>query len=216
MKLTHLSLAIIFFVALHSCQNSGQNQTAINSTTSLTTNNVPDTRAKDEIYFLNKVKTGTDTLTYMNSFQKDSLINAFNKYAIDSLKRIQAWEMIVTGTSDDMGSATSIAQQLYDMDDPIYNVSFVAPIKIDRSTDTIASDNRVDFVFTVHKNSKDVLEKKRLEMIKNLNKGDTVLVSGGLTHLVHGKFDFSKALDGSTNFKYDLLANEIKKKTKGK
>ena len=210
MKLTHLSLAFLLSIIFYGCQPPG------NSSNLNTAEDVKDTRAKDEIYFLNKVKKETDTISYFNAIQKDSLIKAFNKYAIDSLKKIQSWEMIVTGTSDDMGSATSIAQQLYDMDDPIYNVSFVAPIKIDRSTDTIASDNRVDFVFTVHKNSKDVLEKKRLEMIKNLNEGDTVLVSGGLTHLVHGKFDFSKALDGSTNFKYDLLANEIKKKTKSK
>jgi len=170
-----------------------------------------DRRPKEEIAFLNRVKAESDYHIQSNAAQKDMHINAFNKYALDSLKTIVNWEMIVTGINDDTMDATTVAKMLLSSD--VYNLQLVAPIKIDRSVDTIAIDNRVDFTLTIPKTPKGDTLKKQLQVVQKLKAGDTVIVSGALTHLDDkGKINFASFYDKSLPWNIDLLQTKIRKK----
>jgi hypothetical protein len=91
------TLVILMCVTCFACQNSPKrdgnlNQAAISET--------QDPRTKDELSFLNRVKKESDDDFTTDAIKKDSHIEAFNKYAADSLKKIANWEMIVTGIDD--------------------------------------------------------------------------------------------------------------------
>ncbi len=174
---------------------------------------VKDIRPKEQIYFLNRVKADSHTFTYANALQTDNLIKAFNKYAIDSLKEIQSWEMIVSEINDDEYDASSFAKGMSMTDYPFYNLKLAAPVKIDKSVDTTASDDRVDFVYTILKDPKGEELKKQLSIMQTLHEGDTVLVSGSITHLNDElKIDFTDVFQSFLPWKIDLLINDIKKK----
>ncbi|MGZ3755506.1 MAG: hypothetical protein ACXVAY_00845 [Mucilaginibacter sp.] len=172
---------------------------------------VPDNRPKDELYFLNRVKAEADYELSQNAVQKDMHIDAFNKYAKDSLKKIVNWEMIVTEINDNEFAANSVAKTLFGNN--VYNVELVAPIKFDKSVDTIAIDNRVDFTLTIPKKPKGDLVKAQLSTIQTLKKGDTVIVSGALTHLDdQSKVNFAEFYEHYQPWNIDLLQTEIHKK----
>lgn len=199
--LTYFSLLII----LLGCNNPQTNSNA-------SIDNI-DMRPKEEIYFLNKVSAESDYDIKSDAIKKDAHIEAFNKYAIDSLKKIQNWEMIITNINDNGFRGNSVARVLLSYNTPVYNIELVAPIKYDNSVDTIAIDNRVDFTFTIPKQPTDQEYKKQISILKSLNKGDTVIVSGALTHLNStGKIDFSEFYNRYVPWNVDLLINDIHKK----
>lgn len=200
-----LFLCSVFF----SCQNNRkQSQT---STLNVLVEN--DIRPKDEIYFLNRVKIESDYEITSNAVKKDNHIKAFNKYALDSLKKVTDWEMIVTEVNDMQNATSSFAEALGINNNPVYNLLLVAPIKIDNSVDTIAIDNRVDFTYTMPKEPKGDELKRQLTIIKTLNKGDTVIVSGALAHLDNKlKVNFASFYDETLPWNVDLLLTDIRKK----
>ncbi|WP_214072399.1 hypothetical protein [Mucilaginibacter sp. dw_454] len=74
--------------------------------------------------------------------------------------------------------------------------------------------NRVDFTYTIPKNPKGDALKKQLTIIKTLNKGDVVTVSGALTHFDdNGKINFASFYDSYGPWNIDLLLSDIKKST---
>jgi hypothetical protein len=89
-----------------------------------------------------------------------------------------------------------------------------APIKIDKTVDTIASDNKVDFTYTILKTPKSNDLKKQLTVIKKLSKGDTVIVSGAVTHIDNNlKVNFASFFDEIFGtWAVDLLITDIHKK----
>jgi len=201
------------------CQNSGSSKASTTDTTisrvSKSTATAVDNRPKDELYFLNRIKAESDNDVTSNAIKKDIHITAFNKYAADSLNKIYDWEMIVTEINDNQLEASSLAKALFDLDNnPVYNLQLVSPIKIDKTVDTIAIDNRVDFTYTVPKNPKGDTLKKQLTLIKTLSKGDTVIVSGALTHIDNGgKVNFASFYDQYLPWNVDLLLKSIRKKS---
>ncbi len=203
MKINFL-FACLLCCIIYSCQNPGQ----ISNEASVT-----DTRPKDQIYYLNKVKADNETYRFTpEATIKDSVKAAFDKYAIDSLKNIRSWEVVVEGI-DDFGLSSTVAKATLDIyNNPVYNLRLVAPIKIDNSIDTIEYYNRADFTYTIPKNPTDDFLKKQLAIIKTLTYGDTVLVSGSLTHVEDGKITFAPLFDERWNV--DLLLTDIKKKGK--
>jgi len=171
-----------------------------------------DQRAQDELIFLNRIKAESDYEITSNAAKKDVHIAAFNKYALDSLKKVSGWEMIVTEINDNRYDQNKTAKVIFG-GAPAYNLKLVAPIKIDKTADSIAVDNRVDFTVTVPKNANSEMLKAQLNVIKNLSRGDTVIVGGSITHLDEvGKVNFASFYDGMANWNLDLLATDIQKK----
>ena len=172
-----------------------------------------DQRSQDEVIFLNRVKAESDYEITSNAAKKDVHIAAFNKYALDSLKKVSGWEMIVTEINDNQYDQNTTAKVIFG-GAPAYNLMLVAPIKIDKKVDTIAIDNRVDFTVTIPKTANSEMLKAQLNVIKNLSKGDTVIVAGSITHLDEaGKVNFATFFDGVAYWKLDLLATDIQKKS---
>jgi len=172
-----------------------------------------DQRAQDELIFLNRIKAESDYEITSNAAKKDVHIAAFNKYALDSLKKISGWEMIVTEINDKNYDQNTTAKVIFG-GAPAYNLKLVAPITVDKKTDTIAIDNRVDFTVTIPKSANSEMLKTQLNIIKNLSRGDTVIVAGSITHLDEaGKVNFSTFYDGMANWNLDLLATDIQKKS---
>ena len=174
--------------------------------------NNTDNRPKAEIAFLSRVLAESDYNVTSNAASKDSHISAFNKYAVDSLKQIANWEMIVDEVNDNEFSSSTAGKILFS-DTEVYNVKMVAPVKIDRSIDTIAIDNEVEFTLTIPKNPKTDTLKKQLSVIQTLKKGDTVIISGALTHLdKNGKINFASFYDQMLPWNVDVLQTAIHKK----
>ncbi|GAB2983983.1 hypothetical protein GCM10027049_21870 [Mucilaginibacter puniceus] len=203
MKSNYLLFACLFCSVIYSCQNPGQTS---NEAT------VKDTRPKDQIYFLNKVKADRETHLFTNNATvRDSVKAAFNKYAVDSLKKIQSWEMMVDEVNDNISSTSSVAEVTFDKyNTPLYNLKLITSAKVDNPGDTIAYEDRTDYTYTLPKNPTDDFLKKQLAIIKTLTYGDTVIVSGSLTHIKDGKIDFTSLFDESWNL--DILITDIKKK----
>jgi hypothetical protein len=202
MKINYLLFACLLCSVIYGCQNLSQKSEEVT---------VKDTRPKEQIYYLNKVKADNEIYLYTSmATVKDSVKAAFDKYALDSLKKIQSWEMLVEGV-DDTGLSSSVAEVTLDTySTPVYNLRLVSPIKIDNTIDTIAVDNRADFTYTIPKNPTDDFLKKQIAIIKTLTYGDTVIVSGSLTHVEDGKITFAPLFDEQWNV--DLLITDIKKK----
>lgn len=214
MKYIKLSVVFVISALIFSCQNPAQQQASNNSTPKPKEPAYTDTRPKDEIYFLNKVKAESDDEVTSDAVKKDTHISAFNKYAADSLKNIVNWEVIVTDINDHTRQASSTAKAFLNIDsNPVYNFIFVAPIKIDKGVDTIAIDNRVDLTYTILKQPKSEALKKQLAMLKNSSKGDTVLISGAITHLDAAmKVNFADFYEDFTTWNVDVLLTDIRKK----
>ncbi|HVT63115.1 MAG TPA: hypothetical protein VHD33_06495 [Legionellaceae bacterium] len=181
-------------------------------------NRTPDTRPKEEIAFLNRVNAeGEFTGTHVNSVLQDAHIKAFDKYAYDSLKHISNWKMIFLSVDDDQANTNSVASVLGINANPCYNVRLTAPINLIKSEDefgnNISYGNRVDFTYTVLKTPNDTNLEKRIELIKDLKMGDTVLVSGALTHVNgDGKPSFAVFyIDAGTKWNVDLIATKFEK-----
>ena len=214
MKSAKYLIFISFVFILFGCQQNGakkQNQTEPPSV-STEIKKDDDARPKDQRYFLDKVEAESDYDITSNSIKKDFHIESFNKYAKDTLKEFKDWEFVVTEINDYSTSASTIGKLLGFDSGPIYNLVLVAPIKIDRSVDTIAISNRVDFTYTLPKKPKNAGLLKQLSVIKTLSKGDVVLVSGALTHLDDkGKINFASFYDQMGPWNVDLMVNAIRK-----
>jgi len=219
MKLITKSFPILFLgITLYGCQNTAK--TSVDLTTTTTTTNqassttvIDDNRPKEELNFLNKA--GAEYEDYdSNAAQKDKRVADFNKYATDSLKKIAGWEMIVSEVNDENFSSNSFAKAFFDLDNnPVYNLELVEPIKYDKSVDTIGINNRVEFTYTLPKTPKGDSLKKQLALIQNLKKGDTVIVSGALTHIDDNlKVNFAAVFDKGMPWQVDLLATSVRKK----
>lgn len=214
MKLFKSYLVLISLAVLAGCQNSNKNKDPEFPELYLVPEkpNNTDDRPKEEITFLSKVLAESDQNVTSNAVSKDSHISAFNKYALDSLKHIVNWEMIVDEVNDNEYDSSSAGKVLFN-GSPIYNLLLTAPVKIDRSVDTIAIDNRVDFILTIPKQPKSDTLKKHLSVIQALKKGDTVIISGALTHLDNnGKVNFASFYDQTLPWKIDVLQTAIRKK----
>lgn len=206
---------ILLSTTLFACQNRDQ-KTSKNaySDVAVKTDSDHDSRPKEEISFLNRVKAESDYEVTSNAVKKDAHIKAFNKYSLDSLKNIKDWEFTVTEINDASSDANSFIKMLGDLDNnQIYNLVLVAPIKIDNSVDSVAIDNRVDFTYTIPKNPKNAVLIKQLSILKTLQKGDVVIVSGALTHLDdNSKVNFESFYDQYGPWNVDLLLTDIRKK----
>src|SRR5438067_227927 len=95
--LTIISSALIF---LGCQQNKPGNLNQTNPAVTATEAKEDDARAKDQRYFLSKIQAESDYDVTSNSIKKDSHIEAFNKYAKDTLKEFKGWEFIVTEIND--------------------------------------------------------------------------------------------------------------------
>lgn len=207
-------LAVVLSITLFGCQNQSKEK-AINANKNVSQDTKVDSdpRPKNQIYFLNKVHTESDYSITSNSIKKDAHIEAFNKYAKDTLKEFKNWEFIVDEVNDNRSDANTISQIFGWDENPIYNLIAVAPVKIDNSVDTIAIDNRVDFVYTLPKSPKGASLKKQLLVIKDLNKGDIIIVSGAVTHLDNkGKINFASFYEQDLPWNVDLMVSDIRKK----
>jgi hypothetical protein len=207
-------LLVFLTIGIYGCQNQTEQQN-IAADTSLFTDTTPlpeiDRRPTTQVNFMNKVKADSDYEITSDAIKKDTHIEAFNKYATDSLKNISGWEMIVTEINDNDMAMNSFSSVL-GLAGPVYNLVLTAPIGIDRTVDSLAINNRVDFVYTLPKSPKGDVLKKQLDIIKTLNKGDVVIVSGAITHVNDkGKIDFSPFYDEYGPWKLDLLLNTISK-----
>ena len=205
---------IVLCTTLFACQNNGQKQSQTGQSNLVEIKN-EDPRPLEQQRFLNRVKVDADYSITSDAIKKDDHIVAFNKYAIDSLKSIKNWEMIVTEITDNSYNSSSFAKAFLDVDNhPVYNLLLVAPIKIDRSIDTIAIDNKVEFTYTILKSPKGDNLKQQLVILKNLTKGDTVIVSGSITHLDESlKVNFASFYENFANWNVDLLLTDIRKKS---
>ena len=171
-----------------------------------------DLRPKDEIAFLNRVNDEMEFNGNSNAADKDAHVLAFNKYVRDSVQHVTGWEMIVTGVNDDAFRASSTAQRLDNDEGSCYNVMLAAPIKPYKG-DPLTAGNEVEFTYSLGKNPDDPLLIKRIEIIKALNPGDTVIVSGAVTHLDGDKFLNFEELYGQL-WNIDLVATKFEKKHK--
>ncbi|MFD0792770.1 hypothetical protein ACFQZX_04035 [Mucilaginibacter litoreus] len=207
--------AILLITTFFGCQNQSKEK-AVNETKNVQpqeTLDSSDPRPKDQTYFLNKVKAESDYDITSNSIKKDAHIEAFNKYAKDTLKEFKDWQFVVDEVNDNDYEANTVSKILGFNVNPIYNLKLVAPIKIDNSVDTIAIDNRVDFTYTIPKSPKGASLKKQLMVIKDLNQGDTIIISGAVTHLDDkGKINFAPFYDQYLPWNVDLIVSEIRKK----
>jgi len=213
MKPVKIYPIIFFCVAILGCQSKTKQQVTANSSIFKDTTPVPDKdpRPVQEVSFLNRVKAESDYEITSNAVKKDAHIVAFNKYALDSLKNITGWEMIVTDVNDNSLSSNTVVSKLGD-GSPVYNLVLTVLVKIDRSVDSVGVDNRIDFTYTIPKDPKGDALKKQLAVIKTLNKGDAVIVSGALTHLDDsGKVNFASFYDSYGPWNIDLLLNNISK-----
>jgi len=176
-----------------------------------------DTRPKSEISFLHRVKNeGEFSGKVENVAQQDAHIKSFDKYAADSLKNIQDWKMIYIGVNDNSIKSNSIASALGINNAPCYNIELVAPVGLIRSEGefghNIAEENRVNFTYTLLKSPNDANLEKRIELIKTLKEGDTVVVSGTLTHVdLAGKTTFAPLFVDGGYWNVDLLATKLEK-----
>lgn len=170
-----------------------------------------DLRPKAEIAFLNRVDSESAFGDNANAADKDAHIKAFNKYVSDSLQHISGWEMIVTNVNDD-ALKTNSAVSAYGMDGvPHYNVMLAAPIKPYKG-DPLTAGNEVEFTYSILKEPADTDLKKRIELIKTLASGDTVIVSGALAHLDSDKkLNFEELYTGG-GWNVDLLPTKFEKK----
>ena len=209
-------LSITFFACQQNqTKNQTENQTPVAATKPpAEEKKADDERPKDQIHFLEKVKAESDVEVTSNALKKDSHIAAFNKYVLDSLKNVKVWKFIVDEINDNSFDANSITKTMGNGNE-VYNLMLVAPIKIDNSVDSIAMNNRVDFTYTIPKNPKGAVLKKQLEIIKGLNKGDVVIISGALTHIDdNGKVNFASFYDQYQPWKLDVLVSDIQKGSK--
>jgi len=216
MKLNTTWTIILLSITFSACQNQAHNQVQSPQASAAPTNTDVETRPKEEVHFLNKVLAESDYDITSNAIKKDEHIKSFNKYALDSLKDIKDWELIVTEINDNSFDANSVISTLGNASAaPIYNLKLVAPIKIDNSVDTISISNRVDFTFTTPKDPKNEGLKKIVAILKTLSKDDAVIVSGSLTHVNgKGKVDFSSFYDQYGPWNVDVLLSDIRKKAK--
>jgi hypothetical protein len=110
-----IGLIILLVMMTFGCQNNKpQTTTAADSTLFNDTTPVPDKdiRPTAEVNFLNKIKAESDYDITSDAIKKDSHITAFNKYALDSLKNISGWEMIVTEINDNENSSNSVMSKI--------------------------------------------------------------------------------------------------------
>jgi hypothetical protein len=214
MKFNKIYPALVICIIAFGCQNNKQQTTAADPGIFKDTSPIPDKdpRTKEETHFLDKVKAESDYEITSDAIKKDTHIEAFNKYALDSLKNITNWEMIVTDINDNYASSNSVIAKLGN-GSPVYNLVLTSLIKIDKSVDSVAIDNRVDFTYTIPKSPKGDALKKQLAVIKTLSKGDVILVSGALLHLDdNGKVNFASfysTYGGPWNV--DLLLTDVSK-----
>lgn len=213
MKIVNPYSFIFLCIITCGCQGNKQQTNAADSTLFKDTGPVAeeDIRPAEQVSFLKRVKAESDFEVASDAIKKDTRIAAFNKYASDSLKSISGWEMIVTEINDDPLSSNTVMTAIGN-GSPVYNVVLTAPVKIDRSVDSVAVDNRVDFTYSIPKEPTSDALKKQLAIIKTLSKGDVIIVSGSLTHLDdNGKVNFASFYDHYTNWNIDLLLTGVKK-----
>lgn len=175
-----------------------------------------------EIKFLKLVDSLRDDnlSTDGNAIKTDKKIQDFNKYAVDSLKEVKDWIVVVNEVNDSPMGASSTGALLFNVDS-VYNLRMYATIRnftekeFDKSLDSL-NHPQADVVFltyTVPKAPTDEKLKKHLDIIKKLSMGDTLLISGAVTRLNKDlKPDFSELIKSYGEWEVDFLATDIKKK----
>lgn len=201
-----LFLFAIFPVIL-SCNQSLKNKAV----------SVSDDRPKSQLYFNHMVDSlSNDYQTTNNSAKADLRYEEFKKYALDSLKEIKDWVVLVNEVSDYVGDANSTAPLRMDLSKPIYNLKMYSVIRMyDKINPSLDSVNlpQGDVIFLTYTTPKSPKDKKFIDLIKSVNNGDTLLVSGSLTHINQDyKIDFKDMMKTGYAWNFDLLASEIKKK----
>lgn len=180
-----------------------------------------DLRPKDQIAFMSKVNSIQNNFGIStNAALKDSITSGFNKYALDSLRSVKDWHLIVNEIDQSPEFSSSFAKAMYDLDkDPVYNIRLYSVIKdfetIDPRLDSINAPQAdvVYFTYTIRKDERESNLKNHLSLIKTLKTGDTLLVSGSITHIGENlKPDFSEVIEESSSWELDILPTELKKK----
>lgn len=148
-----------------------------------------------------------------NTAKQDNFSDSFTKFALDSLKNVKDWEFIVNGIDDNEFASNPIARNMLE-GQPIYNLKLISIIDPSAITaDTLSIDNYANFIITVPKKPNGALFIKQVELIKSLNSGDTVLVSGDITYVNNQlKVDFSDVVKDIYSSNIDILASDIKRK----
>lgn len=182
---------------------------------------VTETRPASQLKF-NKIvdSISHDYSTIDNAAKMDERVSFFNKYAQNELKDINNWEVVVNEVSDDNYSKSSFADAILDPNLPVYNLKMYSVIrmydKIDKSRDSLNLPQG-DVIFitcTVPKQEKQSKNGKSwLNVVKNASNGDTLLISGSITHIDENlKPDFRSLISEDGYWNVDLIPTEIKKK----
>ena len=174
---------------------------------------VDNTLPKDEQQFFNKVKAEKDWNLLANPIQRDAHIAAFNKYALDSLKKIHSWEMSIEEINDKSMYANSFAHALFNLDtEAVYNVDLIIPETLDPTKDSLDT-HTMHFTYTILTHAPTAPLQRQLAVLQSLHVGDDVIVSGSITHIDENlKPNFATFYIDSTPWNLDLLITDIKKK----
>ncbi|HEY5325922.1 MAG TPA: hypothetical protein VIJ27_02895, partial [Mucilaginibacter sp.] len=89
-----------------------------------------DTRPKSQLLFNHIVDSLSEDSYSTNAAKTDVRVQWFNKYALDSLRNIKNWQVIVNEVSENTNDASSVAKQLLDLSKPFYNLKMYSVIKM--------------------------------------------------------------------------------------
>lgn len=177
-------------------------------------------RPSDQIQLMHKIESiSRDYSILQNAAKADLEIASFNKYAEDSLKDVKNWVVVVNEINDDPSSANSFAKGMFDLSRPVYNLIMYSTVtnnaEINPVLDSI-NHPQAEVVFLNYTLPKDPSNQKliaQIDLIKHLNPGDTLLVSGAVTHLnSHLKPDFSEVIMTTGEWHLDFLVTDMTRK----
>lgn len=150
-----------------------------------------------------------------NAVLADNVADSLTKFALDSLKEVKEWELIVQEITEDSYGMSKLGELLY-AGRPVYNLKMISLFDTTLpKADTLAIGTYVFMTYTIPKYVEGDDLKKQLAAIKSLSPGDTVLVSGSITMLNDQyKADFSPMVKTDHTFgkSLDVLLTDIKKK----
>lgn len=211
LKTYYHSIGVVTIIAMAGCQNPAKNTITIDPLSS---------RPNDQIQLMHKVDSiSHDYSGFENAAKADLNIAAFNKYAEDSLKDVKDWVVVVNEINDYPSSASSFAKAMFDLNQPSYNLIMYSTIKNNIEPDPVLDSinhPQADIVYLNYTLPKEPTNEKlisQVNFIRQLEKGDTLLVSGAITHLNSQlKPDFSELIKGSGEWHLDFLVTDLRKK----
>lgn len=197
-KLPHIMKHLLLVAAMAVSMSCAQKRNTKKTT---------DTRPKDQVLFMHKVdRIKQDLLLEINDAKLDQEAEILTKYASDSLSNIKNWVVVVNSIEADAWQ-------------PLYRLETYSIIKqrdtIDPTLDSLnIPQAEVVFInYNVPKVTSDALKRGHLKLLKEVNPGDTLLISGLITKMGKGsKPYFSELVRETGNWDMDLIATNIVKK----